>query len=66
MKWADESLPELNGKKPREAVQSKSGRQRVIQLIREQENLDARNPELHKVKFDDNKLRRELGLPEEE
>jgi len=65
MKWADEFLPELDGEKPRKAVQSESGRQRVIQLIRENQNLDEEFPSLHKVKFDYNLLRRELGLPEE-
>ncbi len=64
MAWTDLTVPALGGITPREAVKTKEGRQQVMELIREHENLDARNQNMP-YRFDYNKLRRELGLSEE-
>jgi hypothetical protein len=61
MGWADQSIPALGGKSPREAVKTEAGREEVVQLINEWENTELRNPN-PQVRWDFNKLRRELGL----
>ncbi|MDE3164288.1 MAG: SEC-C domain-containing protein, partial [Acidobacteriota bacterium] len=62
--WADEHLPALGGKTPRESLRTKAGRQAVIDLLRMMEN-----GEQHKrtgdPAYDFNIVRRDLGLEEE-
>jgi len=58
--WADQPLPALGGKSPREAIRTKDGRGQVDLLLKECENLEARQPAGQR--FDFSALRRELGL----
>ncbi len=58
--WPDRPLPALDGKTPREAVQTKDGRRRVDMLLKDCENAEARMPE--DQQFDFSMIRRELGL----
>jgi hypothetical protein len=58
--WADEPLPALNGKTPREAVRSKAGRTQVELLLKHFENQEARAPD--EERFDFSGIRRDLGL----
>jgi hypothetical protein len=58
--WADRPLPGLGGRTPRAAVRTKSGRQQVDLLLRQNENLESRQPEGQR--FDFGGIRRELGL----
>lgn len=60
--WADHPLPALGGKTPREAVRTKSGRQQVDLLLRQNENLESRQPKGQR--FDFGGIRRDLGLRE--
>lgn len=41
--WVDEPLPALGGQSPREAAQSKTGRPRVVALLKDMESLAARD-----------------------
>lgn len=61
MKWADEVVPRLGGKTPREAVKSPEGKKEVAAMIAEWENMSRRSPN-PQFEFDFNKLRRELGV----
>ena len=61
MGWADQSIPALQNRTPREAVKTPEGRERVIELINDWENLQLRMPN-PQFQFDFNKLRRELGV----
>jgi len=56
--WADEPLPELNGKTAREAVKTQTGRKAVISLLKDFENGEARNEDPFNFGF----LWQELGL----
>lgn len=58
--WADDPLPALEGKTPREAIKTKAGREQVDLLLREFENGEARMPAGQRYDFSG--LRRELGL----
>lgn len=60
--WPDEKLPALNGKTPRETVATKEGRQKVLELIKDFENLEARRRRQGEVSIDLAFLRKELGL----
>ncbi len=40
--WPDQRLPALEGKTPRDAVATKEGRQKVLDLIKDFENMEAR------------------------
>jgi len=64
MRWLDNKVPALGGVTPRRAVGTKEGRERVIALLHEFENMDGHGPK-RAYQFDYNKLRRELGLPDE-
>jgi hypothetical protein len=64
MRWVDGTVPALGGITPREAVKTAQGRQRVIDLLHEFENMDARARQ-SAYRFDYNRIRRELGLDEE-
>jgi hypothetical protein len=58
--WADQPLPALEGRTPREAVRTKAGRGKVDVLLKDCENHEARIPEGQR--FDFSGLRRDLGL----
>ncbi|MDP2660237.1 MAG: SEC-C domain-containing protein [Dehalococcoidia bacterium] len=59
MRWADERVPALGNRTPREAVKTPEGRREVAEMVNDYENMCARNPQ---NTFDFNRLRRELGL----
>ena len=58
--WPNHPLPALDGKTPREAVQTVAGRGAVDVLLKEMENLEQRAGK--GASFDFSLLRRELGL----
>ena len=58
--WANQPLPALGGKTPREAVRTKTGRDQVDLLLKEFENNEARLPKSQQVDFLN--LREELGF----
>jgi hypothetical protein len=58
--WPDHPLPALDGKTPREAVQTVGGRGAVDLLLKEMENLERRASD--GASFDFSELRSELGL----
>jgi hypothetical protein len=60
--WPDQSLPALEGKTPREAVATKEGRQKVLDLIKDFENMEARKKKEGEFFMDVSFLRKELGL----
>ncbi len=59
--WADEPLPALQGKTPREAVQTREGRKAVDTLIKTMENAEQRLPS-EAARYDFSALRTELDL----
>jgi len=61
MRWADGSVPALDGLTPREAVKTAEGRREVAQMLNDFENRQRRSPNPQDT-FDFNRLRRELGL----
>ena len=58
--WIDQPLPALQGRTPREAVSTKTGRERVELLLKDCEYHEARMPEGQRYDF--SHLRVELGL----
>ena len=64
MQWADEAVPALHGKTPREAMQTREGSEEVEKMINEWDHMQRRGPS-DGYQFDFNRLRRELGLAEE-
>jgi hypothetical protein len=62
--WPDDPLPALGGKTARQAVKSKSGRQAVLELIRDMEHHEAREAKSGQAAFDFTLLRKTLGLEE--
>ena len=58
--WIDQPLPVLRGQTPREAVRTKTGRERVDVLLKELENHESRLAE--GARFDFARLRAALGL----
>jgi len=58
--WIDEPLPALKGKTPRQAVKTKAGRDKVIAMLKDQENSMQDQPGAATVDF--NRVYRELGL----
>jgi hypothetical protein len=62
MGWADTPVPALDNQTPREAVKNAEGKEQVIRLINDWENMQARGKE-QQFAFDFNKLRRSLELP---
>lgn len=58
--WADHPLPALDGRTPREAVRTKSGRERVAVLLRDMEYRDRQRD--GEAAFDFSVIRRELGI----
>ncbi|MEW6755719.1 MAG: SEC-C metal-binding domain-containing protein [Candidatus Latescibacterota bacterium] len=59
--WADESVPALGGRTPREASQTPEGRRAVADLLNDFENRQRRDRDARDT-FDYNRLRRELGI----
>jgi SEC-C motif len=59
--WADQSVPALQGKTPREAIRTAQGREAVDALLKHFEHHEQRSPP--DVRFDFNDMRRDLGLP---
>ena len=60
--WPDEPLPALGGKTARQAMKTKSGRQAVLDLIRDMEHDEAREATAGQPAFDFAPLRKTLGL----
>ncbi len=60
--WVDTSLPALGGQTPREAAQSKTGRPRVVALLKDMESLSARERLTGRPAYDFGWMWGELGL----
>jgi hypothetical protein len=60
--WVDTSLPALGGQTPREAAQSKTGRPRVVALLKDMESLSARERLTGRPAYDFGWMWAELGL----
>jgi hypothetical protein len=60
--WADQPLPALEGKTPRQAVKSAVGRRAVEELLRDFENGEERNRKRGAAAFDFGEIRKSLGL----
>ena len=60
--WLEASIPALGNKTPREAVRTKRGKEKVIELLKTQENTTRRQP--GGKGFDFGAIYRELGLEE--
>ena len=58
--WIDERIPALNGKTPRQAVKTKAGRDKVVAMLKDQENSMQRQPGAALVDF--SAVYRELGI----
>ncbi|MBW3565443.1 MAG: SEC-C domain-containing protein [Acidobacteria bacterium] len=58
--WADEPLPALGGRTPREAAATSNGRKQVDELLTIMEEMEATRPE--EERFDFGRIRGELGL----
>ena len=58
--WIDERLPALKGKTPREAVKTKAGRTKVVDMLRDQEHAMQGQPGVEAVDFA--VVYRKLGL----
>ena len=64
--WLDKTLPALGGKTPREAVKTKTGREKVLDLVKDMENKEARKKKAGEPFIDLDLLRRELGIGRDE
>lgn len=64
-KWLDEKIPALSHKTPRHAVTLKTFRPKVIDLLKQMENMEARAVERGKTPYDFGWIWRELGLEKE-
>ena len=64
MRWVDESVPALGGQTPREAVRTTAGRRAVEGLLNDFDNRKSHAPNPQDT-FDNNRLRRQLGLDPE-
>ena len=64
MDWIDEEIPMLGGKTPRQTVRTKGGREKVLAMLRDQENLYAGRPGADRVDF--TAPYKELGLDYDE
>ncbi|MGH7390865.1 MAG: SEC-C metal-binding domain-containing protein [Candidatus Rokuibacteriota bacterium] len=60
--WVDEPLPALRGETPREAAQSKTGRSRLVALLKDMESLSARERLEGRPAYDFGWMWVELGL----
>jgi tetratricopeptide (TPR) repeat protein len=64
--WPDQEIPALGGKTPREAVATKAGREKVLDIIKDLENGEARKKKAGEPFIDLGPLRRELGIGRDE
>lgn len=64
--WPDQEIPALGGKTPRKAVATKEGREKVLDLIKDMENGEARKKKAGEPFIDLGPLRRELGIGRDE
>jgi hypothetical protein len=64
-KWLDEEIPALDNQTPRHAVTLSTLRPRVIDLLKELENSEARFAGEGEIPYDFGWLWRELGVEEE-
>jgi hypothetical protein len=64
--WPDHPLPALEGKTPRAAVRTKSGRRAVLDIIHMMENGEERARRAGRPAYDFSRLRAELGLGPDE
>ncbi len=60
--WPDTEIPALGGKSPREAMKTTTGREKVIEIIKNMENAEARKKKADKPFIDLRPVRRELGI----
>ena len=60
--WMDEKIPALEGKTPREAVRTPEGRERVLELLKDWENVEERKRKDGEHYIDIDVLRRKLNL----
>ena len=60
--WPDTNLPGLDGKTPRAAVRTANGRERVMGILKDMENGEARKHKAGEPSYDISRLRAELGL----
>lgn len=60
--WPDEPLPALDGRTPREAAASAPLRPRLVDLLKEMENMEARGARPDSPAFDFGSVWQELGL----
>ena len=60
--WPDNAIPALGGKTPREAVATKAGREKVLDLIKDMENGEATQKRAGELFIDLGPLRKELGI----
>jgi hypothetical protein len=61
-KWLDDKLPMLGGKTPREAARDFDGRERLVAVLKDLENLEARRKRDTGFGYDTLWLWRELGI----
>jgi hypothetical protein len=61
-RWMDEKIPALGGKTPREAVQTPEGKERVLELLKDWENMEERKRKDGEHYIDIDVLRRKLNL----
>jgi tetratricopeptide (TPR) repeat protein len=60
--WIDQKIPALGGKNPREAVQTPEGKERVLELLKDWENMEERKRKDGEPYIDVDVLRRKLNL----
>ena len=65
MEWLDQEIPALSNRTPRHAVTLKTFRPRVIDLLKELENMEAHAARQGKIPYDFGWLWKELGLEKE-
>ena len=63
--WLDQEIPVLSNRTPRHAVKLKTFRPKVINLLKEMENMEAHAVRRGKIPYDFGWLWKELGLEEE-
>ena len=65
MEWLDQEIPALSNRTPRHAVTLKTFRPKVIDLLKELENMEAHAARRGKIPYDFGWLWKELGLEKE-